>query len=170
MDLTFLVPSNAAINDLDDDLMAFLLLPENIDVLRLTLLYHILPGRHLSFDLAPGLLGTAADGYSVFVDTNPTSFDGIVPTFADNEYCNGVIHVVDTVLMPAAGDDDICAAFDFGSAPSGDGTAPCSPNLLDQARDISDLDFVVQLIDFVNLTSIFDCPGPFTGLLPSNGE
>lgn len=182
VDLTLLVPSNDAINSVDGELLDFLLRPGNIDILRLTLLYHILPGRHLLSTLTPGLLDTAALGFSdatvgvsIDVGTFPTSFDGVVPTSGDLLFCNGVIHVVDTVLVPDLANDvdDTCAAFDFGgdsNIGSGVNATACSPNLLDQARNNPDLQNFVQVADLAGLADIFDCPGPFTGLFPSNGE
>jgi uncharacterized surface protein with fasciclin (FAS1) repeats len=46
--------------------------------------------------------------------------------------------------------------------------ANCMPNILDVARENPDFALTVTLIERVELTDIFSCPGPFTGLLPTN--
>lgn len=188
-DLTFLVPTNSAFADLPPSTLEFLIDPENIDALRSVLLYHMVPGRRLSQDLEPGSLATLLPGNFLTVGTSPFSFDSVPPTSADNQFSNGVIHVIESVLdlSDLSYDESFCSSYDFGGSSAVgmdddgmfilnstnvtiDSDSTCSPNLLDQARNHSDLQFFVELVDFAGLTDIFDCPGPFTGLLPNNGE
>ena len=55
--------------------------------------------------------------------------------------------------------------YNFGGVTDGDG---CSPNILDTARENSDLSLAVILFERAGLTGIFDCAGPFTVQLPTN--
>ena len=59
----------------------------------------------------------------------------------------------------------ICEMYDFGGATEGAG---CSPNILDTAREMSELSLAVILFERAGLTEIFDCAGPFTVQLPTN--
>jgi uncharacterized surface protein with fasciclin (FAS1) repeats len=44
----------------------------------------------------------------------------------------------------------------------------CTPNVLEVAAQNPDLTLSSTLLDRVDLTDIFSCPGPFTALLPTN--
>jgi uncharacterized surface protein with fasciclin (FAS1) repeats len=59
----------------------------------------------------------------------------------------------------------ICDLYDFGGETDGAG---CSPNILDTARENSELSLAVILFERAGLTGIFDCAGPFTVQLPTN--
>ena len=69
------------------------------------------------------------------------------------------------VSQPVTVSPSICDMYDFGGTTDG---ADCSPNILDTAREISELSLAVILFERAGLTGIFDCPGPFTVQLPTN--
>jgi uncharacterized surface protein with fasciclin (FAS1) repeats len=46
--------------------------------------------------------------------------------------------------------------------------ANCMPNLLEIARELPEFALTVTLIERAGLEEIFSCPGPFTGLFPTN--
>ena len=84
---------------------------EEIAVLADILLYHVVAGTTMSTDLAEGANTViAANGDKLTITVSETGVgvgtDGATVTLADVPASNGVIHVIDKVLMPPPG--DIC--------------------------------------------------------------
>jgi uncharacterized surface protein with fasciclin (FAS1) repeats len=105
---TVFAPTNAAFNALPAGELDTLLLPENKDRLTRILSYHVVSGKIMSADLPAADAGVATpsvNGLDLSVRVEP---DGAVKanqatvTQADIEASNGVIHVIDTVLVPRA--------------------------------------------------------------------
>jgi uncharacterized surface protein with fasciclin (FAS1) repeats len=69
------------------------------------------------------------------------------------------------VVTPTEAPISICDMYDFGGETEGAG---CSQNILDTAREMSDLSLAIILFERAGLSGIFDCPGPFTVQLPTN--
>ena len=64
------------------------------------LTYHVVPGKILSKDIKPGKVKTV-QGSELTIDTaGGVTADGVKLIAADIEADNGVIHVIDSVLMP----------------------------------------------------------------------
>ena len=95
---TALLPTNAAFDDVDQDLLDSLILPQNLDDLQRFLLYHFLPGATLSDDFTAGPFETLASGNEVDVTLNPLQFDTRNVLEADIVACNGYIDILDGVL------------------------------------------------------------------------
>jgi transforming growth factor-beta-induced protein len=95
---TALLPTNTAFDDVDQDLLDSLVLPQNIDDLQRFLLYHILPGATLTNEFTAGPADTLASGEQVDVTLNPLQFDGRNVIDPDIEACNGYIDILDGVL------------------------------------------------------------------------
>jgi hypothetical protein len=93
--------------------------------------------------------------------------DGFEPTIAPSEV--GIAPAAPPVIPPTAVTPtiapSICDMYDFGGVSEGAG---CSPNILDTAREMSELSLAVILFERAGLTDIFDCAGPFTVQLPTN--
>ena len=71
------------------------------DALKDVLLYHVVEGAVGSGDLKAGKVPTLLDGKSVTVGLDDgVKIDGATVTTANIITKNGVIHVVDTVLVP----------------------------------------------------------------------
>ena len=71
-----------------------------VDQLRTVLQYHVVAGEVLSTDLEAGPVKTAS-GLSAFVSTSGgAKINGASVTTADVRASNGVIHVIDKVLLP----------------------------------------------------------------------
>ena len=64
------------------------------------LLYHVVPGIILSSDLNEGATVASAQGSEVTVSLNPVMINDSNVIAADVLASNGVIHVIDTVLIP----------------------------------------------------------------------
>jgi uncharacterized surface protein with fasciclin (FAS1) repeats len=99
---TVFAPSDDAFAALPAGTVDDLVKPENKDKLTAILLLHVLPGRVLAADIAGKVLDPAtAGGSTVHVDgTDGVSVDGAKVVTADVACSNGVIHVIDSVLLP----------------------------------------------------------------------
>jgi len=100
-EFTVFAPTDNAFAELDDTYLTNLL--EN-DIANLTkiLTYHVLSGTVLSTDLSDGMRTETLQGKYVYITIEDDSVyinDAMVTT-ADIECSNGVIHVIDTVLVP----------------------------------------------------------------------
>ena len=94
-------PTDAAFAALPEGTVASLLLPENKDQLISILTYHVVPGKVMSTDLSNGMMAATVQGGSVTImTTNGVSVNGATVVTADIEASNGVIHVIDSVLLP----------------------------------------------------------------------
>lgn len=83
--------------------METLLKPENKDQLVSILTYHVVPGAVMSSDLAEGMTAATVQGGTVtFTLEGGARVNDANITTADIAASNGVIHVIDTVIMPPA--------------------------------------------------------------------
>ncbi|MBT8040014.1 MAG: fasciclin domain-containing protein [Xanthomonadales bacterium] len=99
---TVFAPTDAAFAKLPEGTVESLLLPENRDKLVEILTYHVVPGKVMAADVVKLSSATTANGSDVSIRvTDQTVFvnDSTV-TATDIEASNGVIHVVDTVILP----------------------------------------------------------------------
>ena len=84
--------------------MDSLLLPENIKSLTDILLYHVVSGTVLSTDLSNGPVETLnGDAVEVHVSKYGIMINDANVVIADIIACNGVVHVIDAVLLPPEG-------------------------------------------------------------------
>ena len=104
---TVFAPTNAAFEKLPDGTVETLLKPENKDQLRTILLYHVVPGRVYSDTVvtlkgAPTASGiTAPISVKKGYDKKPTvMIDNAKVVKTDIDASNGVIHVLDAVILP----------------------------------------------------------------------
>lgn len=99
---TVFAPTNAAFAALPPGTVDNLLKPENRDQLVKVLTYHVVPGRVTSDQLAGQRLNVATvQGQSVHIDgRRGVHVNRSRVTSADIMASNGVIHVIDRVLLP----------------------------------------------------------------------
>jgi len=100
---TVFAPTNAAFAALPAGTLDSLLLPENKDQLTAILTYHVVPGTVMAADLPATATDVATvNGAMVSVVAAPegATVNGAKITAADVAASNGVIHVIDTVLLP----------------------------------------------------------------------
>ncbi len=98
---TVFAPTDAAFAALPDGTVENLLLPENKDQLVAILTYHVVPGKVMSTDLMDDMEAETVQGSSVTIDLdNGVMVENATVTTADIETSNGVIHVIDTVILP----------------------------------------------------------------------
>jgi uncharacterized surface protein with fasciclin (FAS1) repeats len=98
---TVFAPTNAAFAALPDGTVENLLKPENKDQLVAVLTYHVVPGKVMSGDLSDGMTAATVQGGEVTIGTEGgVTVDGANVVQADIEARNGVIHVIDGVILP----------------------------------------------------------------------
>ncbi len=100
---TVFAPTDAAFAALPEGTVDTLLLPENKDTLAGILTYHVVPGSVFAADLAGKVteVETVGGGTITIDATGETiTVNGIAVSATDVEASNGVIHVIDGVLMP----------------------------------------------------------------------
>lgn len=99
---TVFAPTDAAFAALPEGTVENLLKPENRDQLVAILTYHVLSGKVMSSDIAGKMLEPETlQGSTVKVDaTDGVTVDGANVVTADIEATNGVIHVIDAVILP----------------------------------------------------------------------
>lgn len=111
---TVFAPVNAAFNKLPSGTVDTLLKPENKGTLTSILTYHVVAGKLSAADLKAKI--KAGDGKATLktvegdqltlssagraIEITDTKGDKAIVTIADVNQSNGVIHVIDTVLLP----------------------------------------------------------------------
>ncbi|PWE33389.1 Nex18 symbiotically induced protein [Maritimibacter sp. 55A14] len=98
---TVFAPTDAAFAALPEGTVDDLLKPENKDQLTAVLTYHVVPGAVMSGDLSNGMTATTVNGAEVTIMTEDgVKVNDAAVTTADIAASNGVIHVIDKVILP----------------------------------------------------------------------
>lgn len=98
---TVLAPTDEAFAALPAGVLDKLLLPENKDLLAKILTYHVIPGKVMAADVTDGDVATVEGQNVTFSTADGVSVNGAKVVTADVEASNGVVHVIDVVLVPA---------------------------------------------------------------------
>lgn len=114
---TLFAPTDAAFNALPAGALDTLLADPGGPLTNI-LLYHVVPGRLMQEGLTDGLNAQTVDGRTVQFSVNggAVTVNDASIIVSDIEATNGVIHVIDTVLSPAAEGADASGATDTASA------------------------------------------------------
>ena len=159
---TVFAPTNAAFTKLlgELDITADQLLghPQLADVL----LYHVVSGKVMSGDLSNGLEAATLKGDKVKVDLSEgVKINKSNVTTADLEATNGVIHIIDTVLVPAD--------FKLDKAIQKEEPAKEMPKtVVDIALANEDFSILVAALQKADLVEALQGEGPFTVFAPTN--
>ncbi len=99
---TVFAPTDAAFEALPAGTVEDLLKPENKEKLTSILTYHVVPGKVMSGDLSEGTEAATVQGDNIKItlEGGPKVNDAMIST-PDIEASNGVIHVIDSVIMPS---------------------------------------------------------------------
>jgi uncharacterized surface protein with fasciclin (FAS1) repeats len=98
---TVFAPSDAAFAALPEGLVEKLLLPENKDVLVRILTYHVLGQKVLAADVTAAAVATVEGSELTITTENGVKVNDATVVGTDVLASNGVIHVIDKVLLPA---------------------------------------------------------------------
>jgi len=98
---TVFAPTDEAFAQLPEGVLDALLLPENVEILTAILTYHVVSGTVMAADVTTGDVATV-EGSTISIDTaNGVVLNGTATvTSADVTASNGVIHVIDAVILP----------------------------------------------------------------------
>lgn len=101
---TVFAPNDDAFAKLPAGMVDDLVKPENKAKLTAILTYHVMAGKVMAADIAGKKLEPATvNGQALDVDaTSGVTVNGATVVAADIDCVNGVIHVIDAVLMPKA--------------------------------------------------------------------
>ena len=99
---TVFAPTDEAFAALPEGTVASLLKPENKEQLVAVLTYHVVPGKIMSADIAGKTAEVGSvQGSKLSVDaTDGVRVDDATVIAADIETDNGVIHIIDQVVLP----------------------------------------------------------------------
>ncbi|MEG3759199.1 fasciclin domain-containing protein [Pseudoalteromonas carrageenovora] len=99
---TIFAPTDAAFSKLPEGTVEMLLKPENKDKLTAVLTYHVVSAKVMAADVMKVDSAKTLQGQSVMVkaDSMGVMINDAKVVKADVKASNGVIHVIDTVLMP----------------------------------------------------------------------
>jgi uncharacterized surface protein with fasciclin (FAS1) repeats len=98
---TVFAPTDAAFAALPAGTVEDLLKPENKDKLVAVLTYHVVPGAVMAADLTEGMMAATVNGAEVTITLDGgAKVNGANITAADIAATNGVIHVIDAVILP----------------------------------------------------------------------
>jgi len=150
---TVFAPTNEAFKALDADSLAALLQPANKDKLVEVLKYHVANGKVLSTDLKNGQNITTLDDnktVTVTITGKTVKIGAATVTKADVMAVNGVVHIIDAVLIPP------------GFVP------PTAPNIPQLATIYPDLSTLVTALTKAGLVDTLSGKGPFTVFAPTN--
>ena len=103
-DYTVFAPTDAAFKQLPDGTVATLLKPENKEALKGILLYHVVPGHFHATDVVkmPSLVTANGQRLDVAMTEKGATIDNANIILTDIETSNGIIHVIDAVVLPSS--------------------------------------------------------------------
>jgi uncharacterized surface protein with fasciclin (FAS1) repeats len=103
---TVLAPTDEAFAKLPEGTVESLLKPENKDKLVEILTYHVIPSKALKADVAKldgkSVKTVAGKSVNIKIDGDDVMINKAKVIATDVEASNGVIHIIDTVLLPPA--------------------------------------------------------------------
>jgi uncharacterized surface protein with fasciclin (FAS1) repeats len=148
---TVFAPTDEAFGKLPDGTLDDLLKPENKEKLTAILTFHVVPGKVLAADVVNLTAAKTVQGQEVAisVEDGNVKVDGANVTATDIECSNGVIHVIDAVILP--------------------------PQPAEQAKDIVDtavaadgFQTLVAAVKAADLVDTLKGDGPFTVFAPTD--
>ena len=142
---TVFAPTDEAFAKLPAGTVESLLKPENKDLLVAVLTYHVVPGKAMAKDVLGRPSWTTVNGQRVDISqkNGKAMIDGATITATDVSASNGVIHVIDTVIMPARA------------------------NLVETAREAK-FTTLVRLVEAAGLASVLSGKEPLTVFAPTD--
>ena len=166
---TLFAPTDAAFNALPSGTLAALL--NDLPLLTNILLHHVVGDSVTSGMLTNGQIVTTLLGTDVTVTINSSGvfIDNAQVTVADITADNGVVHVIDAVLLPNPGCTDPNALNYDSTAILDDGSCQYATNTVhDIVVTSTDHSLLEIAIDTCGLSTTLAGPGPFTLFAPTD--
>jgi transforming growth factor-beta-induced protein len=176
---TVFAPTDDAFAALPAGLVDALLLPENEAALTAVLTYHVLGAEVPSSDVTAGDVETLqGESITIGVEDGTVTVNDATVTAVDVEASNGVIHVIDTVLVPPSIDATALLVADAmeedameedameEEAMEEDGAA--EGTIVDVAVGAGTFDTLVAAVTAAGLAETLSGEGPFTVFAPTD--
>jgi transforming growth factor-beta-induced protein len=159
---TVFAPTNAAFAKLPAGTVDTLLKPENKQQLIDILTYHVIAGRVQAADVVKLTSAKTVNGAEVKITVNGSNVmvDNANVTATDILASNGVIHVIDTVIIPQAAPTPVMP-------PTG-AAAQAAADIVDTAVGAGDFKTLVAAVTAAGLVDTLKGPGPFTVFAPND--
>lgn len=144
-EFTVFAPTDEAFAKLPTGTVETLLQPGNKDLLRSILLYHVVEGEVKAGEVVKLTDVTTVNGQRASIDTaSGVAIEGANVIATDVDASNGVIHVIDTVIMPE------------------------TKNIPEVAKEAKTFSTLLAAVDAAGLTSTLIGEGPFTVFAPTD--
>ena len=166
---TVFAPSDAAFTAAGISLDDF-----DADTLANILTYHVVSGKVMSTDLSNGMMATALNGGTLVfsISEGNVSVNGANVILANVPVSNGVIHVIDKVMIPPAGEicyDPVSHTVDVTkTADTCDKSWIPSVDIPTTATATTIHTSLVAALEKANLTTTLKGEGPFTVFAPTD--
>ncbi len=156
---TVFAPTDEAFAKLDKALLESLLKPENKEALTQILTYHVVAGSVMAGDVVKltSAKTVAGSDVKIKVDGSTVMVDGAKVTATDIAASNGVIHVIDSVLVPASLD-----LSKLGAA------AMVEKDIVDTAVAAGSFKTLAAALTAAGLVDTLKGSGPFTVFAPTD--
>jgi transforming growth factor-beta-induced protein len=143
---TVFAPTDDAFAALPEGTVEDLLKPENRATLQTILKYHVVPGRVLAKDVVKLNAANTLSGQRIDIATTEggVSVDGASVIKTDIECSNGVIHVIDRVIMPSTN------------------------NIVQTAYEAGSFGTLIAAVEAAGLADLLQSDGPFTVFAPTD--
>jgi uncharacterized surface protein with fasciclin (FAS1) repeats len=131
------------------------------EALKQVLLYHVIPGKVTSDQVVTLTAADTVEGSPIAIavrDGKVYLNDSAQVTTADVEASNGVIHVVDQVLMPPA----------TGASPEPSSSAAAMDDIVATAKAAGTFSTLLKAATAAGLVETLQGPGPFTVFAPTD--
>ena len=148
---TVFAPTDEAFAKLPEGTVANLLKPENKDQLIAVLTYHVVPGKVMAADVVKVKSAKTVQGQEVTVAVadGKVMIDNATVVKTDIGCSNGVIHVIDSVILPKA-------------------DSPAKPDIVDTAVSTGKFNTLVAAVKAAGLVETLKGDGPFTVFAPTD--
>lgn len=144
--LTVFAPTDEAFAKLPEGTVASLLKPENIDQLKAILTYHVVPGKMDAKAVMGAKTAETLNGQRIAFSTkdDKVMVGGATVVKADIACSNGVIHVIDSVILPS------------------------SKNIVETAAGAGSFSTLIAAAKAAGLAEALQGEGPFTVFAPTD--
>jgi transforming growth factor-beta-induced protein len=168
---TVFAPTDEAFAKLPAGTLDDLLKPENKDTLTAILTYHVVPGKVMAADVVKLKSATTAQGgdVTITVEGDAVKVNDANVTATDIECANGVIHVIDAVILPPAAEPTP------KPTPEPAAKTEAKPAATEEAKDIVDtavaadgFKTLVAAVQAAGLVETLKGAGPFTVFAPTD--
>jgi len=166
---TVFAPTNEAFAKLDPALLQQLLTTD-VSTLREILLYHVVAGQIISTQLENGQEVKTVQGaeLKVTVNASGTFINDAMVIIPDVMACNGVIHVIDTVLIPPSPVTPSVPECPPVACPDENNGSSEGQTIAQIAASNPDLSTLVTALETAGLVDTLNGPGEFTVFAPTN--